>query len=41
MKKLLCIVIELLFLIVTGCSETGDKGTAVKYIKTQGYEIIT
>jgi hypothetical protein len=45
MKKLLGIVLVLLFLIITGCnnsSATGDdEGTAVKYIKNQGYEIIT
>lgn len=45
MKKLLCLVLGLLFLIITGCSNSSstgnDEGTAVKYIKTQGYEIIT
>jgi hypothetical protein len=41
MKKLLCTVLGFLFIFVTGCSATGDKGTAVKYIKNQGYDIIT
>jgi len=46
MKKLLCIVLGFLFIISTGCSNnsstTGDdEGTAVKYIKNQGYDIIT
>ena len=45
MKKLLCSVLGLLFLFVTGCSSNiatgGDEDTAVKYIKSQGYEIIT
>jgi uncharacterized membrane protein YcgQ (UPF0703/DUF1980 family) len=42
-KKLLCIVLGLIFLIITGCSNSSgnDEGTAVKYAKTQGYEIIT
>lgn|GEM_PF-458286 len=41
LKKLLCIVIGLIFLISVGCSNgvTGDEKTAEDYVKSQGYEI--
>ena len=43
MKRLLCIILGLVFLILIGCSKsgTGDEKTAEEYIKTKAYKIIT
>lgn len=41
MRKLLCIVLGLLFLILIGCSKgiSGDEKTTEDYVKSQGYNI--